>query len=418
MADFPALAEYSVQMMTETFRWFGPDDPVSLADIKQCGCTGVMTSLHHIAYGEPWPREAIGKRKAELAEHGLEWSAVESVPVSEAIKTRTGDYERHIENYKTSLRNLGAEGIETVIYNFMPVLDWVRTDMAFPLDDGTQSMHFDPVRFAAFELHLLKRKGAENDYSPEQIQQAEQFFETLNADERKVFERRIVDVFPGMDFDFTLQDVRDMLSRYDSIDRKQLQQHLNLFLQDVLPVCEEAGVRLAIHPDDPPYSILGLPRIVSCETDIQSIMGMHDSPANGLCFCTGSYSSRGDNDLPKMINHWGHRINAIHLRSTQRNPDGSFYEANHLEGSMDMYAVVKALLTEIQKRKETGRADWQLAFRPDHGHTMLDDLKKPLTPTPGYSCIGRLRGLAEIRGLQTAISRAIPEHPNRNSTPC
>ena len=395
--------------MKETFRWFGPDDPVTLSDIKQCGCTGVMTALHHIAYGEPWPRVEIAKRKQALSEYGLEWSAVESVPVSEAIKTRTGNYEEHIEHYKTSIRNLGTEGIDTVIYNFMPVLDWVRTNMAFPLEDGTQSMHFDPVRFAAFELYLLKREGAQDDYTPEQIQLATQFYDSLDADELKVFEQSIIDVFPGMDFGFTLQDVRDMLALYDSIDREQLTEHLNLFLEEVLPVCHEAGVRMAIHPDDPPYSILGLPRIVSCEADIQSIMDLHNTPANGLCFCTGSYSSRADNVLPEMISRWGHRINAVHLRSTQRNPDGSFYEANHLEGSMDMYTVVKAMLTEMQERKKAGRADWQLAFRPDHGHTMLDDLKKPLTPTPGYSCIGRLRGLAEIRGLQTGISRAMGE---------
>ncbi len=395
--------------MKETFRWFGPGDPVSLADIKQCGCTGVITSLHHIAYGEPWSRAEIAKRKVELAAYNLEWTAVESVPVSESIKTRTGDYARHIENYKTSLRNLGMEGVEVVIYNFMPALDWVRTNMDFELDDGTKSMHFDPIRFAAFELYLLKRKGAENDYSPEQLEQAKRFFEALDADGVKRFERNIIDVFPGMDFDFTIQDVRDMLSCHDTIDHEKLKKHLKLFLEEIIPVCEEAGVRMSIHPDDPPFSILGLPRIVSCEADIQEIMGMYDSPANGLCFCTGSYSARADNDLPGMIDRWGHRINVMHLRSTQRNTDGSFYEANHLEGSVDMYAVVKAVLSEMKKRKDAGHADWQLAFRPDHGHTMLGDLKKPTTPTPGYSCIGRMRGLAEIRGLQMGIARAMNE---------
>jgi len=394
-------------LMKETMRWFGPNDPVSLAEIKQCGCEGVICSLHHIAYGELWSCEEIAKRKAELAENGLEWSAVESVPVSEDIRTRTGNFERHIENYKQTIRNLGAEGVEVVIYNFMPVLDWIRTDLAYTLEDGTESLHFDPVRFAAFEIYLLKREGAEKDYTPEQLEKAKAFFESMSEDEAKAFEASIIDVFPGMDFGFTIQDVRYMLSKYDNISREQLKEHFKLFLQEIIPVCEEAGVRMAVHPDDPPYSVLGLPRIVSCEEDMKDIVDMYDSRANGFCFCTGSYSPRADNDLPGMIDRWGHRINVMHLRSTQRNDDGSFYEANHLEGSVDMYAVVKAVLTEMQKRKAAGRQDWQLAFRPDHGHTMLDDLKKPPLKTPGYTCIGRMRGLAEIRGLQMGIARAL-----------
>lgn len=392
--------------MKETFRWYGPSDPVSLLDIKQCGCSGVMTSLHHIPYGEIWPRDEIAKRKSELAAYGLEWTAVESVPVSEDIRTRTGDFERHIANYQQTIRHLGAEGVEVVIYNFMPVLDWIRTDLAYKLDDGTECLHFDPVRFAAFEIYQLKREGAEADYAPEQLAKAKIFFESMTVEEAAAFERSIIDVFPGMDFGFTIQDVRTMLAKYDDISREQLKAHFKLFLEAVIPVCETAGVRMAVHPDDPPYSVLGLPRIVSCEADVKDLLAMVDSPANGLCFCTGSYSPRADNDLPGMIERWGHRINAMHLRSTQRNADGSFYEANHLEGSVDMYAVVAATLKEMQKRKAAGRADWQLAYRPDHGHTMLDDMKKPMAPNPGYTCIGRMRGLAEIRGLQLGIARA------------
>lgn len=395
--------------MKETFRWYGPSDPVSLRDIKQCGCSGLITSLHHIPYGEAWPRDEIAKRKAVLAEFGLTWEAVESVPVSEDIRTRTGDFERHIENYKESIRNLGAEGIEVIIYNFMPVLDWIRTDLAYKLDDETECLHFDPVRFAAFEIYMLKREGAEKDYTPEQLAKAKAFFEAMSDEEAAAFEASIIDVFPGMDFGFTIQDVRDMLAKYDNISREQLKEHFKLFLQAVIPACEEAGVRMAVHPDDPPYSVLGLPRIVSCEQDVKDIVAMYDSPANGLCFCTGSYSPRADNDLPGMIERWGHRINVMHLRSTQRNDDGSFYEANHLEGSVDMFAVVKAVLIEMQKRKANGRSDWQLAYRPDHGHTMLDDLAKPIAPNPGYTCIGRMRGLAEIRGLQLGISRMMSE---------
>ncbi len=392
--------------MKETFRWFGPNDPVSLSDIRQCGCSGVITSLHHIPYGEAWPREEIAKRKAELAGYGLEWVAVESVPVSEEIKTRTGRFEQHIENYKETVRNLGLEGVEIIIYNFMPVLDWVRTDLHHKLPDGTECLHFDPVRFAAFEIYLLKRPGAEKDYTPEQLRKAEEFFKSLKKEEIHKFERSVIDVFPGVSFEFTVQDVRDMLTRYSHIDRKQLKEHLKLFLAEIIPVCEQAGVRMAIHPDDPPYSILGLPRIVSCEQDVRDLLAMVDSPANGLCFCTGSYSPRADNDLPGMIELYGHRIQVFHLRSTQRNGDGSFYEANHLEGSVDMYSVVKAALLEMKKRKDAGRADWQLAFRPDHGHTMLDDLGKPPPPNPGYSCIGRMRGLAEIRGLSMGIAKS------------
>ena len=389
--------------MKESMRWFGPADPVSLQDIRQCGCAGVMTSLHHIAYGELWSREEIVRRKEMLAEHGLEWLAVESVPVSEDIKTRSGDYLRHLENYQQTIRNLGAEGIDTVVYNFMPVLDWIRTDMAYRLEDGSECLHFDPVKFAMFEIHMLQRDGAEKDYTPEQCEQAAALFASMSDEERVAFERTIIDVFPGMDFNFTLQDIRDLLARYAAIGRAELTEHLRLFLETVLPVCEEAGVRLAVHPDDPPWSVLGLPRIVSTEEDLKSIVSMIDSPANGICFCAGSLSARADNDLPGMMKRLGHRMNALHLRSTQRNPDGTMQEATHLEGSVDMVALVRAVLDEMTVREAQGRPDAQLVFRPDHGLVMLDDLKKPPLKTPGYTCIGRMRGLAEIRGLQLGL---------------
>ncbi len=393
--------------LKETFRWFGPSDPVSLDFIRQCGCSGVMTSLHHIPYGELWPLEEIRHRKAQLAEHKLEWSAAESVPVSEAIKLRTGDFERHIENYKETIRNLGREGIEVAIYNFMPVLDWIRTDMAHKLEDGSECLHFDPVRFAAFEIHMLKRAGAQADYTPGQVEKASAFFHGLSAEEAEVFERSIIDVFPGVDLGLSIQDIRDMLAQYKEMDRLGLQKHLRLFLEEVIPVCEEAGVRMAIHPDDPPFAVLGLPRIVCTEEDLNTLLELVDSPANGICFCAGSLSARSDNDLPGMVRRLGGRIHTFHLRSTKRNPDGSFFEAGHLEGSVDMVAVVEAAMVEMKKRRAAGRSDFQVPFRPDHGRRMLDDLHKPPLKTPGYDCIGRLRGLSEIRGLQTALSRTM-----------
>lgn len=364
-----------------------------------------MTSLHHIPYGDAWSRTEIAARKAALAEHHLEWTAVESVPVSEAIKTRSGDFLQHIENYKETIRALGAEGISVVIYNFMPVLDWIRTDMAFGLDDGSECLSFDPVRFAAFEMYILERAGAEEGYSEEQIKKAEHFYRELSDEECAAFERSIIDVFPGVDLGMSIADVRAMLAPYADIDLDRLRTHLRLFLEEVIPVCEEAAVKMAIHPDDPPFAVLGLPRLARNEKDLMEIIAMVDNPANGICFCSGSLSPREDNDLPGMVERLGHRIHVFHLRSTQRNSDGSFYESGHLDGAVDMFAVVKAALVEMKKRKAAGRKDWCLSFRPDHGRRMLDDLKKPRLRTPGYDCIGRMKGLSEIRGLQTGISR-------------
>lgn len=399
--------------MLESMRWYGPEDPVSLRHIRQTGASGIYTALHHIPYGELWPREQIRERKALIEAAGLRWVAVESVPVHEDIKTRSGDFRRYIDNYCQTLRHLGAAGIELVIYNFMPVLDWVRTDLAHQLEDGSECLYFDPVQFAAFEVYLLKRDGAAASYTDTQLAAAENFFTALSEDEKKAFERSLIDVFPGCKMGLSIEDVRSMLAAYETIDRATLKEHYRLFLEAVIPVAEESGVRMAVHPDDPPYSIMGLPRIVSCEDDIKDLLTMVDSPANGLCFCTGSYSPRADNDLPGMIERYGHRIHCAHLRSTQRNPDGSFYEAEHLGGSVDMYRVMQALINEMNKRRTSGRKDWQLPFRPDHGHTMLDDLDKEAPDNPGYTAIGRLRGLAELRGLQLGIVRSLfPEDFN------
>jgi mannonate dehydratase len=390
-------------MAEECFRWFGPEDPVSLAFIRQAGATAVFTSLHQIPYGEAWPRDAIRERKALVEAAGLRWTAVESVPVHEDIKSGRGDLDRLFDNYRTTLRNLAAEGIFTVIYNFMPVLDWVRTDMRWPLPDGSMSMHFDPVRFASFDVHALQRPGAESDWSPEQLSSAANWWGSLDEDAREHFIRSIIDVFPGVKWALTLDDIRSMLARYEGLGESGLAANLKRFLQEVIPVAEEAGIRMAIHPDDPPFPVLGLPRIVSTAAHVGAIYRMVDSPANGLCFCTGSFSARSDNDLPAMVKQLGDRIHAAHLRSTHLLPDGSFYEADHLGGSVDMPAVASNLLDEQDRRRAAGRSDWQLPFRPDHGHTMMDDLPKPAGITPGYSCIGRMKGLAELRGLMRGL---------------
>jgi mannonate dehydratase len=393
--------------MMECMRWYGPEDSVPLQHIRQSGASGVYTSLHQIPYGEVWPRDLIRERLKQIEAAGLRWVAVESVPVHEEIKTRTGNYEQYIRNYQQTLQNLGAEGLDLVIYNFMPVLDWVRTDLAYRLEDGSECLYFDPVQFAAFELFLLKRDGAESDYTKDQLVKAKRFFDSLDDAAKERFARSIIDVFPGCKMGFSIDDVRSMLAAYKHIDRRRLKNHFRLFLEAVIPCAEAAGVRMAVHPDDPPYSILGLPRIVSCEDDIEDLLSMVDSQANGLCFCTGSFSPRADNDLPGMIERHGSRIHCAHLRSTQRNTDGSFYEADHLGGSVDMFQVVLALIREMQSRKAEGRFDWQLPFRPDHGHTMLDDLAKEPPRNPGYTAIGRLRGLAELRGLQMGIARSL-----------
>ena len=394
----------TLPLLEESFRWYGPADPVPLSFIRQTGATAVFHALHQIPYGEVWPRETIQQRKAVIESAGLRWTAVESVPVHENIKTGLGDLETLFENYRQTLRNLAAEDIRCVIYNFMPVLDWIRTDVRYRLPDGSECLQFDPARFAAFEIHALKRSGAEGDYTADQVDRGTAWWQSLNDEARVAFVRSIVDTFPGCQLGLDIEDIRAMLAKYGHLNAAGLKANLARFLHAVVPTAEAVGVRLAIHPDDPPFPVLGLPRILSQAKDVDDLLAMVDSPANGLCFCTGSFSAGPSNDLPSMATRFASRIHAVHLRSTQRLPDGSFFEADHLAGSVDMPTIVNILLGEQERRRSAGRADWQLAFRPDHGHALLDDLAKPMPPNPGYTCIGRMRGLAELRGLMHGVA--------------
>ncbi|MDB5153570.1 MAG: uxuA [Mucilaginibacter sp.] len=391
--------------LEQTFRWYGPSDPVTLTVIRQTGATGVVTALHHIPSGEVWNTDEIEKRKNTIRSAGLTWSVVESVNIHESIKTAGTEREKYATNYIDTLKNLSQSGIKTICYNFMPVLDWTRTDIDYRLPNGASALRYHAPALAAFDLYILEREGAYKEFTTQQQQEAKLLLDSLSDEEKKRLNNNVMAGLPGTKDVLTVDEFKGHLEKYKEIDAVKLKQNLAWFLQAIIPEAEKMGVKMCIHPDDPPFPILGLPRVVSTENDLLDVVNAAPSPSNGLTFCTGSLGVLPDNDLPAMVERLGTYIHFLHLRNVRREADGSFFEADHLGGSTDMYAVMKSIINEQKRRLESGRSDVAIPMRPDHGHKLLDDFN--YNTFPGYSAIGRLKGLAELRGLEMGIKNTL-----------
>lgn len=388
--------------MQETWRWFGPKDPISLEKIRQAGASGIVTSLHHIATGEAWPLDEVVRRKQAIEQAGLNWAVVESIPVHNDIKLRTGNFKQQIENYKESLKSVGQAGIQTVCYNFMPVVDWTRTNLSYRLGNNAQALRFEMADFAAYDIFILQRPGAQQAYDAQVQEQARARYEVMTETQQQELEKNIIAGLPGGEGSYTRAGIRSAIDAFVRLGEEQFREHLILFLEEIIPVAEASGVKLCIHPDDPPFSLFGLPRVVSTADDARLILQRVPSPSNGLTLCAGSFGARGDNDLVAIAREFGAHIHFVHLRNVKREPDGSFYEADHLDGDNDMVGLISALLDEQDRRKKEGREDWRIPMRPDHGHLLADEMGQEGV-NPGYSYVGRLKGLAELRGVMVAL---------------